>query len=78
MQDFMRKMSANCGIIEEKECCKMSKSNKFNNGEQVSISDTGEKVTILNWKYVINMKRYSYTVKEYPATFYFEEELKKA
>ncbi|MDN3018711.1 hypothetical protein PH210_21215 [Paenibacillus sp. BSR1-1] len=50
--------------------------NRFNNGQTVNIKDTGEVVTILKWQYVKNMKRFSYIVKEYPGTFYFEEELK--
>jgi hypothetical protein len=49
--------------------------NRFSNGQTVSIKETGEEVTILKWQYVKNMKRYSYTVKERPGTFYFEEEL---
>ena len=54
------------------------KSNKFNSGETVTIQETDELVTISKWAYVKNMKRYSYTVKEHPTTFFFEEELKKA
>ncbi|MES1039384.1 hypothetical protein FOA20_07810 [Peribacillus simplex] len=54
------------------------KSNKYNTGETVTIQDTNESVTINKWAYVKNMKRYSYTVKEHPTTFFFEEELKKA
>ncbi|MGG1679132.1 hypothetical protein ACIFOT_25915 [Neobacillus sp. NRS-1170] len=50
--------------------------NRFNNGQAVNIKETGEVVTILKWQYVKNMKRFSYTVKEHPGTFYFEEELK--
>lgn len=49
--------------------------NRFNIGQTVHIKETGEVVTILKWQYVKNMKRYSYTVKENPSTFYFEEEL---
>lgn len=51
--------------------------NLYQTGETVHIKDTGETVTILNLKYVKNMKRFSYTVKENRSTFYFEEELKK-
>ncbi|MDQ0415020.1 hypothetical protein J2S25_003232 [Mesobacillus stamsii] len=54
-----------------------SASNLYKSGQSVSIKETGEKVTIMKSQYVKNMKRYSYTVKEYPATFYFEEELLK-
>lgn len=54
------------------------KSNKYNTGETVTIQDTNESVTINKWAYVKNMKRYSYTVKEHPTTFFFEEELKKS
>ncbi|MFJ7725815.1 hypothetical protein ACIQXV_06565 [Neobacillus sp. NPDC097160] len=49
--------------------------NRYINGQTVNIKETGEVVTILKWQYVKNMKRYSYIVKEYPGTFYFEEEL---
>jgi len=52
-----------------------SSNNRFNAGDQVNIKFTGEVVTILKWQYVKNMKRYSYVVKEYPTTFFFEEEL---
>jgi hypothetical protein len=52
-----------------------SNNNRFNTGQSVHIKETGEIVTILKWQYVKNMKRYSYTVKENPSTFYFEEEL---
>ena len=51
--------------------------NLFQAGETVHIKDTGETVTISNLKYVKNMKRFSYTIKEDRSTFYFEEELKK-
>ncbi|MDP4170438.1 MAG: hypothetical protein Q8906_07485 [Bacillota bacterium] len=49
--------------------------NRFTSGQTVNIKDTGELVTIVKWQYVKNMKRFSYIVKEYPGTFYFEEEL---
>ncbi|MDQ1145556.1 hypothetical protein QE429_002383 [Bacillus sp. SORGH_AS 510] len=49
--------------------------NRYSTGQTVNIKETGEMVTILKWQYVKNMKRYSYTVKEHPGTFYFEEEL---
>jgi hypothetical protein len=52
-----------------------STNNRFSIGQSVHIKETGEIVTILKWQYVKNMKRYSYTVKENPSTFYFEEEL---
>jgi len=52
-----------------------SSNNRFNTGQSVNIKETGEVVTILKWQYVKNMKRYSYTIKENPSTFYFEEEL---
>ncbi|GHH96698.1 hypothetical protein [Neobacillus kokaensis] len=47
----------------------------FTVGEEVKIKASGESVTISKCQYVKNMKRYSYIVKEYPNTFYFEEEL---
>ncbi len=50
----------------------------FKAGQSVSIKETGENVTILRSKYIKNMKRFSYVVKEYPSTFYFEEELKES
>jgi hypothetical protein len=46
-------------------------------GEEVNIKSSKEPVTILKSQYVKNMKRYSYIVKEYPNTFFFEEELTK-
>jgi hypothetical protein len=49
--------------------------NLYNAGETVNVKATGETVTILKWKYVKNMKRFSYILTEYPGTFYFEEEL---
>ncbi|EDL63890.1 hypothetical protein [Bacillus sp. SG-1] len=49
----------------------------FSVGEEVSIKSSDEAVTIIKSQYVKNMKRYSYIVKEYPTTFFFEEELKK-
>ncbi|WP_226037808.1 hypothetical protein [Aquibacillus saliphilus] len=52
--------------------------NAFDSGEVVNIEKTGELVTISKWQYVKHMKKYSYIVNEYPSTFYFEEELKKA
>ncbi|WP_170169220.1 hypothetical protein [Mesobacillus subterraneus] len=54
-----------------------SASNLYKAGQSVNIKETGETVTITKSQYVKNMKRYSYTVKEYPSTFYFEEELEK-
>lgn len=54
-----------------------SASNLYKAGQSVSIKETGETVTIMKSQYVKNMKRYSYTVKEYPSTFYFEEELER-
>ncbi|MBD1379332.1 hypothetical protein [Metabacillus arenae] len=55
----------------------MTQLNKFDSGESVIINSTGELVTIIKMKYIKTMKRYSYIVKEHPATFYFEEELGK-
>ncbi|MEW9050996.1 MAG: hypothetical protein AB2392_07545 [Neobacillus sp.] len=52
-----------------------SQSSSYKNGQTVSIKETGEEVTIIKSQYVKNMKRYSYIVKEYPTTFFFEEEL---
>lgn len=52
-----------------------NKQNKFEVNEKVYLKATKEIVTISNSSYVANMKRYSYTLKEYPNTFYFEEEL---
>ncbi|MDL4841230.1 hypothetical protein [Aquibacillus rhizosphaerae] len=53
----------------------MRNNNKFEQKQKVTIKSTGETVTINKWTYVENMKRYSYTVEEYPNTFYFEEEI---
>ncbi|MCM3789518.1 hypothetical protein M3221_14015 [Domibacillus indicus] len=52
----------------------MASKNKYNTGETVKIKITDELVTINKWHYVQNMKQYSYTVKEHPLTFYFEDE----
>ncbi|WP_407271829.1 hypothetical protein [Radiobacillus sp. PE A8.2] len=49
--------------------------NKFQKDQVVRIKSTGETVTINKMMYVDNMKRYSYTMKEKPNTFYFEEEI---
>lgn len=51
---------------------------KYKNNESVKITATDEVVTIVKSKYITNMKRYSYIVKEHPATFFFEDELEKA
>ncbi|GAA0337560.1 hypothetical protein GCM10008967_29780 [Bacillus carboniphilus] len=53
----------------------MKKTSKFTNNQKVHLKSTGELVTITKSMYVENMKRYSYILKEYPNTFYFEEEL---
>ncbi|WP_102348949.1 hypothetical protein [Bacillus sp. Marseille-P3661] len=52
----------------------MRSNNKFQPNDKVRIKANGEIVTISKFSYVPNMKRYSYTVKEHPQTFYFEEE----
>jgi hypothetical protein len=51
----------------------MKLNNKFIVGEKVILSESGEKVTINKFNYIPNMKKYSYTIKENPSTFYFEE-----
>lgn len=56
----------------------VSNKNKFEAGDRVNITSTGEEVTIKKWHYVVNMKKVSYVVNEHPSTFYFEDELKKA
>lgn len=53
------------------------KHNKFECNEEVRLKSTGEIVSIKDFSYVENMKRYAYTLKEYPQTFYFEEEITK-
>ncbi|WP_169907734.1 hypothetical protein [Priestia abyssalis] len=53
----------------------MKHKNKFQDDEKVILKATGEMVTINKFTYVANMKRYSYTIKERPQTFYFEEEI---
>lgn len=52
----------------------MADKNKYNTGETVKLKATGELVQISKWQYVKTMKKYSYTVKEHPSTFYFEDE----
>ncbi|MEQ6377081.1 hypothetical protein RZN22_08325 [Bacillaceae bacterium S4-13-58] len=53
----------------------MKNKNKFEKNQKVKLNVTSEIVTISDWSYVQNMKRYSYRLKEYPQMFYFEEEL---
>ncbi|MBM7649614.1 hypothetical protein JOC78_002588 [Bacillus ectoiniformans] len=53
----------------------MNNKNKFQDNEKVLLN--GEIVTIKGSSYIRNMQRYSYTIKENPSTFYFEEELTK-
>lgn len=53
----------------------MKNKKKFEVNEKVFLKATGEIVTINKCSYVTNMKRYSYTLKEHPNTFYFEEEM---
>ncbi|WP_198029762.1 hypothetical protein [Bacillus sp. J33] len=53
----------------------MKRRNKFEPNDIVIIIDTGEKVTINKSCYVAKMKKYTYTIKEYPKMFYFEEEM---
>ncbi|MBU8878385.1 hypothetical protein BGM26_05205 [Bacillus sp. FJAT-29790] len=54
----------------------MKRKNKFEADEVVILITTGEKVTINKSSYIANMKRYSYTIKENPKMFYFEDEIK--
>lgn len=54
----------------------MKRKNKFENEDVVIIISTGEKVTINKSSYIANMKRYSYTIKENPKMFYFEDEIR--
>jgi hypothetical protein len=53
----------------------MKYKNKYQENEKVRIKLNGEVGTISKFSYVPNMKRYSYILKEYPNTFYFEEEI---
>lgn len=53
----------------------MKRNNKFEADEVVILISTGEKVTINKSSYIANMKRFSYTIKENPSMFYFEDEL---
>ncbi|HJV30788.1 MAG TPA: hypothetical protein VJ558_01250 [Bacillales bacterium] len=55
----------------------MTNKTKFQDGEKVILKETGETVTINKSSYVKNMKRYSYTIKEHPSMFYFEEEIRE-
>ncbi|WP_197028336.1 MULTISPECIES: hypothetical protein [unclassified Bacillus (in: firmicutes)] len=55
----------------------MSGKNKYQIGDKVTIKATDETVTISKLMFVKNMKKYSYTIKENPSTFYFEDELVK-
>ncbi len=63
-------------VSDTREGERMRKS-LFVTGDEVNIIASGELVTIYKCQYVKNMKRYSYTVNEYPSTFFFEEELTK-
>lgn len=49
---------------------------KFQDGEKVLLY--GEVVTIKEWGYASNMKRYTYTIVENPGYFYFEGEINKS
>jgi nanoRNase/pAp phosphatase (c-di-AMP/oligoRNAs hydrolase) len=55
----------------------MKRRNKFDQNDVVILVDTGEKVTINKTCYVAKMKKYTYTIKENPKMFYFEEEMKE-
>jgi hypothetical protein len=48
---------------------------KFQDGEKVLLD--GEVVTIRRWSYATNLKRYTYSIVEYPGTFFYENELQK-
>jgi len=48
---------------------------KFQDGEKVLLDDV--LVTIKEWSYASNLKCYTYTIVENPATFFFGRELKK-
>ena len=48
---------------------------KFQDGEKVLLD--GKIVTVNEWGYTLKQARYTYTIIENPATFYFEHELKK-
>jgi hypothetical protein len=56
----------------------MIHNNKFEDKQKVKLFDTGEVVTINRWSYAPSMKRYTYSVEEYPSTFYFEDDLVNA
>ncbi|MFZ3587720.1 hypothetical protein ACOI1C_00290 [Bacillus sp. DJP31] len=56
----------------------MKNKNKFQVDDKVTLKLTGETVTVTQFQYVANMKRYSYTLKEHPQSFYFEEEIECA
>lgn len=51
----------------------------FEDGQKVRIKDTGEEVTVDRWALSKgpwgNLPRYTYTIIENPATFYFQHEL---
>lgn len=47
----------------------------FDDGEKVLLN--GETVTVKEWAYAPNMARFTYTIMEYPETFFFEYELTK-
>ncbi|CAM3643300.1 hypothetical protein J7I93_15070 [Bacillus sp. ISL-47] len=55
----------------------MKRRNKFEQNDTVILINTGEKVTINKSCYVAKMKKYTYTIKENPKMFYFEEEMKE-
>lgn len=55
----------------------MKWSNKFEDGETVIIKHTGEQATINEWSYTPLLKRYTYSLKERPGTFFYESELTK-
>jgi hypothetical protein len=55
----------------------LKRRNKFEQNDTVILIITGEKVTINKSCYVAKMKKYTYTIKENPKMFYFEEEMKE-
>lgn len=55
----------------------MKRKNKFEINDLVILIDTGEQVTINKACYIAKMKKYTYTIKENPKMFYFEEEMKE-
>ncbi|MGP3788190.1 hypothetical protein [Paenibacillus sp. 1A_MP2] len=52
----------------------------FEDKQKVKLKETGETVTVNEWsitKFPGNIQQYTYTIIEYPGTFFYHRELEK-